>query len=93
MGRSNQIAGMVPWRILFLDVDGVLNHAACPEWTQGSSWVLDMACVERIKLICRAATEGLPFVHTSFDGGLTDAKMGEVLSHFAVKPFSIQPWV
>lgn len=35
-----------------MDVDGVLNHAQCPEWQNGDWRVLDLACVERVKQIC-----------------------------------------
>lgn len=38
-------------KILFLDVDGVLNHSGCPEWKDGHR-VLDADCVARVKLVC-----------------------------------------
>ena len=38
-------------KIIFLDVDGVLNHAACPDWMD-TLWVLDDACVQRVVDIC-----------------------------------------
>ena len=41
-------------KIIFLDVDGVLNHSGCPEWKQGDWRVIDDACVERIRSVCTA---------------------------------------
>lgn len=41
-------------RIIFLDVDGVLNHSDCPEWVDTSE-VLDKEIIERVKRICEKA--------------------------------------
>ena len=38
-------------KIIFLDVDGVLNHSECREWTDTAE-VLDPEIVERVKDIC-----------------------------------------
>jgi hypothetical protein len=38
--------------VLFLDVDGVLNHNDCPDWADGTPWVVDPACVQRVRDIC-----------------------------------------
>lgn len=38
-------------KIIFLDVDGVLNHSECLEWTDTAD-VLDPEIVERVKDIC-----------------------------------------
>ncbi|OGR30838.1 MAG: hypothetical protein A2139_14760, partial [Desulfobacca sp. RBG_16_60_12] len=39
-------------KVLFLDVDGVLNHSRCPEWNNGDWRVLDQVCVHRVRRIC-----------------------------------------
>jgi len=39
-------------RVIFLDVDGVLNHSGCPEWQSGDHRVLDPECVRRVREIC-----------------------------------------
>lgn len=38
--------------VIFLDVDGVLNHQDCPEWQSGSWRVLDQSCVFLVRRIC-----------------------------------------
>lgn len=40
-------------KVIFLDVDGVLNHSECQEWENGHWNVIDNKCVGRIKDICR----------------------------------------
>lgn len=42
---------MRPWRVIFLDVDGVLNHSETEGW-KTEHHVLDAACVERAKRLC-----------------------------------------
>lgn len=39
-------------KVIFLDVDGVLNHSGCPEWEQGDHRVLDPECVRRVREVC-----------------------------------------
>lgn len=39
-------------KVIFLDVDGVLNHSECDEW-KNTHHVLDKEIVERVKDICR----------------------------------------
>lgn len=36
-------------KIIFLDVDGVLNHGSCPEWVNGSPFVLAEECIETLR--------------------------------------------
>lgn len=38
-------------KIIFLDVDGVLNHSKCPEWDRGSPYVLDAECIKEMRRI------------------------------------------
>ena len=40
-------------KLIFLDVDGVLNHDNSPGWTNGSMWVLDNECCWEINRILR----------------------------------------
>lgn len=38
-------------KIIFLDVDGVLNHSKTPDWRDGSIHVLDMECVNQLRRV------------------------------------------
>lgn len=77
-------------KVIFLDVDGVLNHSACPEWEKGDHRVLDAACVQRVKDVCartgakliisstwRLSAHGMEPLLAVFDGliiGVTPAR-------------------
>lgn len=46
-------------KIIFLDVDGVLNHSQCVEWAYGSPYVLDEECIKQLRRILMY-TDGCP---------------------------------
>lgn len=46
-------------KIIFLDVDGVLNHDQCPEWDRGSPYVLADECIVQMNRILVATNASI----------------------------------
>lgn len=69
-------------KLLFLDVDGVLNHTAC-DWTTDALHALDLACVARVKRIVQETSAQIVLSST---WRLSDAGCARLLEVLAPIP-------
>lgn len=78
------------WRVLFLDVDGVLNHEGCDWQNYGSIHLIDPACVDRVHHICNQT--GARIVVSSTWRGSQEA-MAAILSVFGDLVIGVTPHI